>query len=91
MAQKTILIWYRNDLRLHDHEPLNQAVAENALIIPVYCFDLRQFGKTSFGFPKIGNFRGKFLLESVSEVRKSLQNLGSNLIIRKGYPEKINI
>lgn len=89
MAQKTILIWYRNDLRLHDHEPLNQAVAENALIIPVYCFDLRQFGKTSFGFPKTGNFRGQFLLESVSELRKSLQSLGSNLIIRKGYPEKI--
>lgn len=89
MTQKTILIWYRNDLRLHDHEPLHQAVTENALIIPVYCFDLRQFGKTSFGFPKTGNFRGKFLLESVSELRRRLQSLGSNLIIHQGYPENI--
>lgn len=89
MAQKIILIWYRNDLRLHDHEPLHQAMKEKALIIPFYCFDIRQFGNTSFGFSKTGNFRGKFLLESVNTLRQSLQKLGSHLVVRQGYPENI--
>ncbi|MEL4894581.1 DASH family cryptochrome [Crocosphaera sp. Alani8] len=89
MSNKKILIWYRNDLRIHDHEPLYQAIKQGALVIPFYCFDIRQFNTTSFGFPKTGNFRGKFLLESVANLKNSLQELASNLIIRKGYPEKI--
>jgi deoxyribodipyrimidine photo-lyase len=89
MSKKNILIWYRNDLRIHDHEALHEAINQKSLIIPFYCFDLRQFEQTSFGFPKTGNLRGKFLLESVDNLRNSLQNIGSNLIIRIGYPEKI--
>ncbi|MGK7939923.1 MAG: DASH family cryptochrome [Crocosphaera sp.] len=89
MSNKKILIWYRNDLRVHDHEPLYQGIKQNALIVPFYCFDVRQFQTTSFGFPKTGNFRGQFLLESIKDLRHSLQKLGSDLVIRKGYPEKI--
>lgn len=89
MSEKQILIWYRNDLRLHDHEPLHLAIKANAEIIPVYCFDPRQFGKTSYGFPKTGAFRAQFLLESIANLRQSLQNLGSDLIIRQGLPEEV--
>jgi deoxyribodipyrimidine photo-lyase len=84
-----ILIWYRNDLRLHDHEPLHRALQQGAAIIPVYCFDPRQFGQTSFGFPKTGAFRTQFLRESVANLRQSWQALGSNLIIRFGLPEQV--
>jgi len=87
--EKRILIWFRHDLRLHDHEPLQQALRENAQIIPVYCFDPRQFAKTSFGFPKTGAFRAQFLLESVADLRNSLLQLGSNLLLRRGLPEEI--
>jgi len=87
--EKRILIWFRHDLRLHDHEPLEQALRENAQIIPVYCFDPRQFAKTSFGFPKTGAFRAQFLLESVADLRNSLLQLGSNLLLRRGLPEEI--
>ena len=87
MAQKTIIIWYRNDLRLHDHEPLYQACQEKADIIPIYCFDSRQFATTSFGFPKTGKYRAQFLLESVQNLRQSLEKRGSNLIVRQGLPE----
>jgi deoxyribodipyrimidine photo-lyase len=88
MKPKRILIWYRNDLRLHDHEPIHQALIEKAQIIPFYCFDKRQFGTTSFGFLKTGNYRAQFSLESVVDLRNSLQQLGSNLIVRYGLPEK---
>ncbi len=88
MTQR-ILIWYRNDLRVHDRLALAEAVKQSAEIIPVYCFDDRLFGKTSFGFPKTGNFRAQFLIESVADLRASLQKLGSNLVIRRGLPEEI--
>jgi len=84
-----ILIWYRNDLRVHDHLALKEAVDQSASIIPVYCFDDRIFGKTSFGFPKTGNYRAQFLIESVADLRSSLQKLGSNLVVRHGFPEQI--
>ncbi len=87
MTQKRTLIWYRNDLRLHDHEPLYRCLEARSQPIPLYCFDPRQFGKTSFGFPKTGNFRGQFLRESVADLRRGLQDLGSDLIVRYGKPE----
>lgn len=85
----SILIWYRNDLRLHDHEPFAEALKRNLQIVPVYCFDPGQFGKTAFGFPKTGKFRAQFLLESVVNLRSSLQALGSDLVVRVGKPEEI--
>jgi deoxyribodipyrimidine photo-lyase len=85
-----VLVWFRNDLRIHDQEILIDAIEQNpTMIIPVYCFDDRQFEITSFGFPKTGKFRAKFLLEAVTDLRKSLQAIGSNLIIKKGIPENI--
>lgn len=84
-----ILVWYRNDLRLQDHEPLNQALQQQATVLPVYCFDPRQFGTTSFGFPKTGIFRAQFLLECVANLRQSLQSVNSNLIVRLGLPEQV--
>jgi len=83
------LVWYRNDLRLHDHESLYQALQTGTPVLPVYCFDLRHFSNTSFGFPKTGAFRGQFLLESVADLRQSLRQLGSDLVVRWGLPEQI--
>ncbi|MGB3514161.1 MAG: DASH family cryptochrome [Microcoleaceae cyanobacterium] len=87
MSQDKIIIWYRNDLRIHDHKPLDKALKAKAQIIPIYCFDPRQFSETNFGFPKTGEFRAKFLLESIDDLRNTLQKLGSNLIIRQQRPE----
>jgi deoxyribodipyrimidine photo-lyase len=84
-----ILIWFRNDLRLHDHHPLGQALKKQGEIIPLYCFDPRQYGETSFGFPKTGSFRSEFLLESVANLRQSFRDRGSDLLIYQGLPEKV--
>ena len=87
-----ILVWFRNDLRIHDQELLIIASEyKPANIIPVYCFDERQFTTTSFGFPKTGKFRTKFLLESVADLRQNLQKIGSDLIVRNGITENIII
>ena len=89
MTQKRILIWYRNDLRVHDREAIHEALKIKADIIPVYCFDKRMFGTTSFGFPKTGTYRAQFLIESVSDLRSNLKQLGSNLIVRQGLTEEV--
>jgi deoxyribodipyrimidine photo-lyase len=86
---KRVLIWYRNNLRIHDCKILDRALQEKAEIIPLYCFDRRYFDTTSYGFPKTGSFRAQFLIESVTDLRQSLQHLGSNLVVRLGLSEEV--
>lgn len=89
MNKKRAVVWFRQDLRLHDNEALAGAIKTGAEVIPVYVFDERLFrGKTSYGFPKIGRHRAKFIIESVKDLRQSLRNLGSDLILRIGSPEE---
>ena len=84
---KTSIVWFKTDLRLHDNETLVRAIEQSDEIIPVYCFDEAHFKTTEFGFHKTGNFRAKFLLESLADLDKNLRNLGSGLVILKGKPE----
>lgn len=85
---KRAIVWFRNDLRLHDHEALSEALRTADEIIPIYVFDERVWnGHTHFGFRKQGVFRAQFMLESVEELRNSLRALGSELYIRIGKPE----
>ena len=69
----TALVWFRNDLRIHDHEPLHKALKNHDCILPFYCFEDKYFGKTAFGFEKTGAHRAQFLLESVTDLRQNLQ------------------
>lgn len=86
---KRIVVWFRQDLRLHDNEALCEALAHADEVIPIYVFDERRMSdKTSFGFRKTGKFRTKFLIESVTDLRQSLQQRGIDLIVRIGKPEE---
>ncbi|AIE75937.1 MULTISPECIES: DASH family cryptochrome [unclassified Synechocystis] len=85
----TVLVWFRNDLRLHDHEPLHRAWQSGLAIAAVYCYDPRQFDQTSQGFAKTGAWRGHFLQQSVQNLAASLQSLGSQLLVTTGLPEQI--
>ena len=89
MSNKSILVWFRNDLRVHDNEILHEAVQKSSRIIPVYIFDPRYYSSTPFGTQKTGKFRTKFILESVQDLKTSLQNLGGDLLVLNGKPEEI--
>lgn len=89
MSGKTILVWFRKDLRIHDNEILTEAVRKGDFIVPVYCFDPRHFQTSSFCLLKTGFFRTKFLIESVEDLRQSFRNAGGDLIIRVGKPEEV--
>lgn len=88
-SYQTALVWFRNDLRVRDNETLFRAQESATTLIPIYIFDERHFGTTRFGFKKTGAFRAKFLLESVADLKHSLQELGSDLVLRVGKPELI--
>ncbi|MFC3880078.1 DASH family cryptochrome [Algoriphagus namhaensis] len=83
------VVWFRNDLRVRDNETLTRALAQSKEVIPVFCIDPRSFATTNLGFPKMGELRKKFLLESILNLKESLQNLNADLIILTGHPEEI--
>lgn len=88
--RKRAIVWFRQDLRLHDNEALADALKAVDEVVPVYVFDERAFmGKTSYGFPKTGKYRAQFIIESVQDLRQSLRRLGSDLIVRVGKPEDV--
>ncbi len=90
MKQKRAIVWFRNDLRLHDNEALQEALSNAEEVLPVYVFDERVFkGKTAFGFPKTGKFRAQFIIESIQDLKQNLRQRGVDLIVRIGKPEEI--
>ncbi len=89
MKWNKAILWFRNDLRLHDHEPLEKLVQSAHEILPVYCLDPRHWEKSPMGFIKTGKYRTRFLLESLQDLRAQLQVLGSDLLVMHGKPEDI--
>lgn len=74
----TTIVWFRNDLRVHDHPALATAVSED-YVLPVFILDDTQLkGK------RAGSNRNRFLIESLQDLQKSLQKLGGDLVIRHG-------
>ena len=83
------VVWFRNDLRICDNVTLRQAINNSDAILPVYIFDSRKYRTSTYGFPKIGSFRAKFIIECVLDVRTNIRAAGGELYIRKGNPEDI--
>ncbi|KAM9307579.1 cryptochrome DASH [Gastrophryne carolinensis] len=89
-AARVVICLLRNDLRFHDNEVLLWAHRNADHIVPLYCFDPRHYlGTHNYNFPKTGPHRLKFLLESVQDLRTTLKQKGSNLLLRRGHPEQV--
>jgi deoxyribodipyrimidine photo-lyase len=80
------LVWFRNDLRIHDHEPLSKAVNTSNKVLGIYCFDPRDYVLLPAGFPKTGSLRAKFIIACVAALKNKLQELlsSNNLVVRRG-------
>ena len=87
MKNRSIL-WYRQDLRIHDNEALYEAARWNNEVLPVYIFDPRVFkGKSRFGHRRMHPLRAQFIIESIEALRKAWTEMGAELIVRVGKPE----
>lgn len=92
MAKRTVL-WFRNDLRIHDNALLNAAAVATKYtgseLLCVYCFDPRHYKPTAYSQHKTGIYRSKFIIESVSNLRRNLRSLGCELLVAVEKPEII--
>ena len=77
----TSLVWFRNNLRVLDNISLSKSIKESDKIIGYINIDPSDYIETRFGFKKIEKFRAKFLLESISDLKKNLDELNISLII----------
>lgn len=74
------LLWFRRDLRLHDH-PALVAACEHERVLPVYVLDPRLLG----GRHASPN-RAWYLLGSLAALRSALRERGSELLVRVADP-----
>lgn len=81
------IVWFRNNLRLNDNLPVHAALETYREIVPVYLFDEQFLQTDKWGFKRMGPFRAKFLLESVTDLKQHLLELGSDLLIKVGDPK----
>jgi deoxyribodipyrimidine photo-lyase len=79
---KTIIVWFRNDLRINDHPALAAAIDDADSVIPVFLID----NALTKGTNSSSN-RNRFLIECLTDLKSSLKKIGGDLAIRHGKPE----
>ncbi len=79
----TALVWFRRDLRIHDHPALRAALDRSDEVIPVFCLDDRLINGRHRSGP-----RTQFMLESLADLDDSLRAHGSRLVVRRGEPQR---
>lgn len=77
----TAILWFRRDLRVHDHPALVAAIAAADQVVPVFVIDDALLG----GRWPAPN-RAWFMRESVSELSAALEARGAGLRILRGRP-----
>ncbi|TNE43553.1 MAG: DASH family cryptochrome [Deltaproteobacteria bacterium] len=82
------IVWFKTDLRLHDHAPLTQALEEHDQVLGVYCLNPSDFAPTRWGWPKTGPHRARFLLESLEALSQECQTRDGKLVVLWGAPEQ---
>ena len=76
MSNAPIIMWFRRDLRLADHEALTAACATGRPVLPVFILD--ELTETIGAAPKLR------LELSIASLTQDLTRLGSRLILRRG-------
>ena len=86
VEENNSLIWYRNDLRVDNHSGLINAIRDSDKVLGFYCFNLKMFELNELNFHKTDNYRAKFLIESVENLKTELKKNNISLIIKIGDP-----
>jgi deoxyribodipyrimidine photo-lyase len=84
--KKIGIILFTSDLRLHDNTTLNQAIKENDLVIPLFCWDIEYMNQGQLGFPRLGTIRKGFLHKILQDLHGQLKQIGGYLLVKKGNP-----
>lgn len=74
------IVWFRRDLRLHDHAALAHALKQGGTVQPVFVFDTDILQD----FPSKADRRLTFLAETLAELDIELRRRGGGLLILHG-------
>ncbi len=80
MNNPRILFWHRKDLRINDNNALKKAFSLSNAITSTYILD------QNYSYDFNAKSRAWFLMNSLEELSKNWENLGSRLIIDEGNP-----
>lgn len=83
----TGLVWFGNDLRVHDNDVLSLAIKNHSKVIGIYIIDPKLFEENEFGFKKMELFRTQFLLESLNDLQQQLLRKNISLLVFIDKPE----
>ena len=81
---KTVVHWFRRDLRVTDNTALHEADRAAERVVPVFCWD-----DAILRSADVGGARVAFLLESLRSLEANLDALGHRLVVRRGRPEEV--
>jgi deoxyribodipyrimidine photo-lyase len=73
----TVIVLFTQDLRVHDHPALSAAVADGRPVLPLFVFEDRLVDRAARN-------RNAYLAEAVADLRRSLRDRGSDLVLRRG-------
>ncbi|MFZ5802424.1 MAG: cryptochrome/photolyase family protein [Candidatus Omnitrophota bacterium] len=79
----SVLVWFRNDLRLSDHPALYEAVKSGGPILPLFIWSPEEEGAWAPGAASRW-----WLHHSLAALRKAFREKGSDLFLLKGPVEK---
>lgn len=82
----TCVFWFRRDLRLHDNHGLYQALTSGLKVLPIFIFDKHILDKLD----NKSDSRVTFIYQQVLEIKKKLNEIGSDLEIYYDFPEKVH-
>jgi deoxyribodipyrimidine photo-lyase len=80
----TALFWHRRDLRIDDNKGLFDALKQNEIVHPIFIFDKSILDKLPNNDQRI-----LFIYQEIESLKKSYQNLGSDLWVYYGEPSEI--
>jgi len=83
MAAPTI-IWFRRDLRVHDHAPLSEAAQRGGPMVPLLTLDPALNPP-----PETGASRVAFLLTSLRALDRDLRRRDARLMVLRGDPASL--
>ena len=80
----TALFWHRRDLRINDNKGLFEALKQNEIVHPIFIFDKSILDKLPNNDQRI-----LFIYQEIESLKKSYQDLGSDLWVYYGEPSEI--
>ncbi len=80
------IVWFKRDLRLHDHLPLKCAIESGLPVLMLYCFE-----PSLIAAPESSNRHWRFVLQSIDDMNNQLQKSQPLAQVHKVYGEVLEV